>query len=100
MDNIQKTFFGYWDGNPLSYMNYLTVVSFKNLNPEWQIIIYMPLKKCQYIGWNTPEQKDKYIGKDYLNELKNICEIRIVDFDKIGFKNDINEVIKSDYLRY
>ena len=31
-----KLLFLYWDGSPLSYLNYLTVESFNNYNPEWK----------------------------------------------------------------
>ena len=40
-----KLLFLYWDGSPLSYLNYLTIVSFNYYNPCWKIIIFMPFKK-------------------------------------------------------
>ena len=97
---IPKVFYAYWDGNPLSFLQYLTVKTFKDLNPEWQAVIYMPVKRFDKITWTTSEQKAPYTGKDYLDRLKQIAEIRLIDFEEIGFRNDISEVIKSDYLRY
>lgn len=101
LNHIPKIFYSYWDGNKLSYLQYLTIVSFINLNPDWKVKIYMPIKRYEHNSWITNENKDKYFGKDYFNELYKLnIEIIKIDFNKIGFKNDVSEVIKSDYLRY
>lgn len=98
---IPKVFYAYWDGNPLSYLQYLTVVTFREYNPRWKIVLYMPLKRCMIKTWKTNEQKVSYDGTDYLQKLlEYVDEVIKIDFDKIGFKNEISEVIKSDYLRY
>ena len=39
-----KLLFMYWDGSPLSYLNFLTVVSFNNYNPGWKIVVFLPKK--------------------------------------------------------
>lgn len=101
MNNIPKIFYAYWDGNKLSYLQYLTIVSFMRFNPDWKIKIYMPIKRYEFNSWVTHENKDKYNGKDYLNELYKLnIEIIKIDFVNIGFRNDVSEVIKSDYIRY
>ena len=98
---IPKVFYAYWDGSPLSYLQYLTVVTFKEYNPSWKIVLYMPLKRFTEKTWNTDEQKTSYTGTDYLPKLlEYVDSVRKIDFEKIGFKNEIPEVIKSDYLRY
>lgn len=99
--NIPKHFYAYWDGSPMSFLQYLTVITFKELNPDWKITIYVP--EIRFIGttWNTPEQKNKYTGVDYFSELCKLdIEIKKINFEHIGFKNNVSEVIKSDYLRY
>ena len=92
----------YWDGSPLSFLNFSTILSFNEYHKYWRIIIYMPIKKTEIITWLTDEQKEKYTGTCFLKELKNIKNVIInyVDFNKIGFDNDVSEVIKSDYFRY
>ena len=101
MNNIPKIFFSYWDGNIMSYLQYLTVKSFQDLNPDWKIIIYMPEKKYDHITWNGNEQKLPYQGDDYLDKLYQLdIEIIKIDFEDISFFNDVSEVHKSDYLRY
>ena len=92
----------YWDKSPLSFLNYLTVLSFNKYHSNWKIYIYTPKSRQKHISWKTHEQKDKYNGKCYFNELYNIenVEIITIDLDKIGFYSDASEVIKSDYFRY
>jgi len=100
--NYPKLMFLYWDGSPLSYLNYLTIISFNYYNPNWKIIVYIPIQQTTKISWIGKEQKTKYEEKDYFNklyEIKNV-EIRKICLDTIGFDNNASEVIKSDYFRY
>lgn len=102
MNNIPKILHLYWGkNNPLTFLQYLTVVSFREHHPNWVIKVYYPINTCDNISWNTFEQKTKIISKDYFNELDkhNVEKIKI-NFENIGFKNNYPEVIKSDYFRY
>jgi len=42
-----KLMFLYWDGSPLSYLNYLTIISFNHYNPGWKITVYIPTRRTQ-----------------------------------------------------
>lgn len=103
-DNIiPKVLYLYWDGSQLSYLQYLTVVTFKEQNPTWSVVMYMstPTHRFTEKTWNISEQKTLYTGKNYLDDLYKLdIDVRKINFDDIGFRNDIPEVIKSDYLRY
>lgn len=100
--NYPKLLHLYWDGSPLSFLHYLTVVSFLKYNPEWKIVLYRPLYRTLNKTWKSNENKKQYTEKCYLNTLYNNTSISVitVDFAKIGFYNEASEVIKSDYLRY
>lgn len=100
--SIPKIFNCYWDMSPLSYLSYLTIVTFHYYNPIWTINVYVPIKKCDIQSWSTNEQKDKYTGINYWTQLINLSYVNVIeiDFENIGFKNNISEVIKSDYLRW
>lgn len=109
LDNSKKYNFNfprllhlYWDGSLFSYLNLLTVISFNNYHIGWKINIYKPYKKNEKITWIGPEQKDKYNGKDYFDELYKIdnVKIHIIDTNNLSFKyKDASEVIKSDFFR-
>lgn len=102
LKNIPKILYLYWDGgNKLSFLQYLTVKTFRELNSDWEIIIYTPEVRFDSITWAQAEQKTPYDGRDYYDRLKeHNVTFKTIDFEKIGFKNEISEVIKSDYLRY
>ena len=92
----------YWDGSPLSYLNLLTVLSFNKYHIGWKINVFCPIKRNEHISWTTHEQKTKYIGTDYFNELKKIQNVNIhyIDTDLLPIEHkDASEVIKSDYFR-
>lgn len=92
----------YWDLSPLSHLQYLTFRTFKELNPEWTVKLYVPKIKTNIPdSWKSNEHAIKYTGKDYLDEAKKyIDKVVEVDFSKIGFRNDVSEVFKSDYIRW
>lgn len=92
----------YWDGSPLSYLNYLTVVSFNHYNPGWKIVVWVPTKRTATISWKGRENKLRYKGPDHFHRLHGIPNVTVnkVSLDSIGFNNNHSEVIKSDYLRY
>lgn len=97
---IPKILFTYWFGN-LNYLNYLGIKQFIKLNPDWKVIIYIP----KYPGtldvtWKSGENAQLYVGKNWFPELEKLkLEIKKIDFNDIGFINDCNEIIKSDYMR-
>jgi hypothetical protein len=100
--NYPKILHLYWDGSPMSFLNYITVLSFNRYHKGWKIVVHTPTSKSQLITWNSYEQQLRYNGTCYFDKLKNIHNVIIqpVDLDKIGFYNDASEVIKSDYFRY
>jgi mannosyltransferase OCH1-like enzyme len=104
LKNIPNIIHLYWGrNNPLTFLQYLTVVSFSEHHPDWKIKIYYPIVISDHISWTNPEQKTKIISKDYFNELSKISsliELIEVDFDKIGFNNNYSEVINLDFFRY
>lgn len=98
---MSKNVFFYWGGNsPISFLRYLTIVSFKQYNPDYKIHFYLSKKTQKDINWGTHEQSDEYTGKDYTEECKQICDVvESFDMEEIGFSNDLAEVHKSDIIR-
>lgn len=92
----------YWDGSPLSYLNFLTVLSFNKYHFGWKINVFCPIKRNEHMSWVTHEQKKKYTNIDYFSELTKIQNVNIhyIDTDLLPFEHkDASEVIKSDYFR-
>jgi hypothetical protein len=102
MNNIPKIAHFYWGrNNPLTFLQFLTVVSFREYHPEWTIKVYFPSNITSNISWKGHEQKVPITSRDYFDDLDEYkVEKKEIDFETIGFSNDHSEVIKSDYLRY
>ena len=95
---IPKILTLYWGGN-LSYLRYLTVLSFKKNNPDWHINIFYPSSPTSNITWNTGEQAGSYSGVNYFSYLKEFADLIPFSMESIGFSDQIPEVHKSGVLR-
>jgi len=87
----------YWGGGPLSYLQSLTVVSFKKCNPDWVINLYIPTVASTDTEWCL---KMAYTGKDYFDNVIGKCNVIPFDFKSIGLDPQLPEVVKSDFLRW
>lgn len=92
----------YWGGDTISYLRYMAVSSFRQLNPDWKIKLHFP--KVRYRGprtWYTQEHPGYFCGQDYSDQLWSLDVEKIqVDFDRMGFANNVPETFKADFLRW
>ena len=98
---IPKIFHGYWDGSPMSFLNYMTVRTFHYYNPDYEIIVWVPSVRTKNNTWLEYVHRIPYTGIDYWSMLQaeSFVQIKYIDLAAIGFRNDASEVIKSDFLR-
>ena len=91
----------YWYGK-MSFLNYLTVVSFHKYHPAWIINIYTTNKSTTSIQWNTHEQKGNSDTEDYTTNLYKLSYVNIINIDQVISElkiNDKNCVHQSDIIR-
>lgn len=99
---IPKILHLYWGrNNPLSFLRYMTVVSFAQLNPDWQIKVHYPKDVHAEITWSSPEHQVNMSNvDDYFDMLIEVprCEICLTDMDDpiAG----LAEVMRSDLVRW
>ena len=100
MDLIPKKLHLYWDGNPMSFLQSLTVVSFHKYNPDWQIIVHMP--DAQYSGKMRFHFIPDYKGTDYFSTISNLdyVNINVIDLDQFSVRKDVHGILRSDIFRY
>lgn len=101
LNSIPKIFHAYWDGSPMSHINYLTVKTFHYYNPEYEIIVWTPTVRFNKITWSECFHKAPYTGTDYwpILQAEPYVQIKQLDMAAIGFRNDVSEVFKSDFAR-
>jgi hypothetical protein len=91
----------YWGEEKLPYLRYLTIWSFYKYNSGWEIRFYYPKYRQKGRAWKTHEHRFEFTGKDYYNKLHKLpIKFIEIDFELIGFKNNVSEVYKANYLEY
>jgi hypothetical protein len=81
----------------------MTVASFADLNPDWQIIVHYPEEPHEGITWSSREHRSTAKSEiDYFALLSEIdgCEIKEFDFAGIEPRARLPEVIRSDLARW
>ena len=100
--NLPKKMHFYWCGNKMSFLQYMTIISFRKYNPDWKIFVHEPTKRTETLSWLTNEQKLQYIGEDFYPKLKELPYVTFskIYFNEIGFDENLSEIYKSDYIRW
>lgn len=98
MDKIPKELHLYWDGSPMSKLQTFTVSTFRKLNPDWNITLYMPKQKYSGDARYVPD----YVGEDYFPSILQLdyLTIKMVDLNDYGINTDLHNILRSDILRY
>jgi hypothetical protein len=101
---IPKRIFFYWSGSDLSWMRYMTLFSFRQFNPDWDITLYISDNKNKN-KWYGREEQDfsNYKGVNYLSQVEElnikVQKINLPDDVKNKVK-DLSPVHESDIFRY
>lgn len=98
---IPKTAHFYWGCKMMPFMRLMTIISFMKHNPDWKVKFYYPETPSIVRSWDSGEHEYVVDCKDYYPLLRSSpVEAIKIDFARLGFKEDISEVYKSDMLRY
>lgn len=109
LSKIPKIASFYWGGNKMSFLRYMTIVSFKKHNPDWSVHLYVPKKSSKSIDWRTEggdmyhsSDSVDYNGKDYFDKLLEEVPIKVikVDFSKSIIGESAPEAHKSDLMTW
>jgi len=98
MPKIPKKLHLYWDDGNMSRIQVLTVETFHDLNPDWDINVYVPKQK--YVG--DAKYIPVYTGEDYFHLIKgyDYVNVETVDLDDYGIRHELHNILRSDILRY
>ena len=106
MNKIPKKIFFYWGGEQLSWMRYMTLYSFRKMNPDWDIILYTSSDYNEKQIWTGKAEQDyfSYTKNDTyfskLEELNIIIKPVIFPDSHNDFVKNMNPVYRSDIFRY
>ena len=101
LKNIPKIVHFYWSGKKCSFLQFMSVYTFWQLNPDWEIQLHVCRHNGKDITWKSKEQEylDNY--DDYSEKLYEIpVKTFYHDFTEYGLSNSLTDVHKSDILRH
>lgn len=99
--SVPKIMHCYWGGQYLSFLRFMTVYSFWQCNPDWEIHLYEPETVSTVNTWNRSHEFHDYKNIDYKNGLYKIPTIKRKSISDLKFiKEEYAEVHKSDLLRW
>jgi len=98
---IPKVMNFFWSGKILSWMRYMTLYSFKKLNPDWEVVLYVSsyndIKKKPWPDNNVQEFFSGYSEQDYFSKVSCLgLKIREVN----GITDKLDPVRASDVFRW
>jgi mannosyltransferase OCH1-like enzyme len=99
MIDVPKIVHFYWGNSHLPYLRYLTVKSFSDMNPDWQIRFYVPSKTDSPRNWASRENKYETTGENYLERIPAIPSTTVITVSHLD-QYPISDVHKSDLLRW
>jgi mannosyltransferase OCH1-like enzyme len=98
--SVPKILHVYWGGERMPFIRYMTIKSFMDQNPDWQVMFWYPKHLFVKLTWDTFELKYDVTCDDYLPELMKLpIKKGAIDFVDFGYKNNIPESYKSDFIR-
>lgn len=101
---MNKTAHFYWGENqPLSFMQFMSVVSFAYWNRDWEIIVWRTEKTSKDRLWDSSEHSQSL--SDIIDWFPALCEYENVHVQtgETGLKKNcpgLSEIHKSDLLRW
>jgi hypothetical protein len=105
---IPKKIFFYWGNETMSWMRYMTLYSFRLMNPDWKIIVYHSKCGLDKKTWGSKEQQDfhNFASENYIDRLTQLhIEFKHWDLadNKIIKTNNITTMgasHKSDFFKW
>lgn len=100
---IPKRMYFYWGGSAMSWMRYMTLYSFRKMNPDWEMVLCVSSDDID--SWVLSEKQDflNYSGADYFDRISKLNVI----VENVQFPDDFKDKFKvispiheSDLYRY
>lgn len=82
----------------MSWLQSRTVTTFHDLNPDWEITVFVPAAKSGSAVKYIPD----YLGFDHFPAVKELPYVKIVTVDlaEYGIGEHLPDILRSDILRY
>ncbi len=97
----------FWANESMSWLRYMTLYSFRKLNPDWQIELHLcKPNEIEYKPWNDSPTQDffNFGGKDYFEEIEKlnitIKQWDLYDKDGTDWSSILCSSHKSNFFKW
>ena len=101
---VPKNIFFFWGNEKMSWMRYMTIKSFVQLNPDWKVRLFFAPQYRDNKPWGSDEGQDFFVysGADYFSRLNdlNIDIIKWVIPDELQALVDLHRMGPSHLSNY
>lgn len=80
---MNKTISFFWGNEKMSFLRYMTLWSFRKLNPDWEMRLYICKQQRTTKYWTEHNEQDffTYKGKDYTSVLSLIPNLQVLNWE-------------------
>jgi len=103
---MQKVMSFFWANSQISWMRYMTLFSFRKLNPDWEMVLYLcPPNGVKTKTWTDIPIQDfhNFEGRDYFREVRQL-DITILKWELANHPlidvNKIGPSYKSNFFKW
>ena len=102
--NIPKIAYFYWGNRTIQLSRAISPITFKRLNPDWDVILYVPKEEFSgTLPWAETTKEHAFDIRDGKNHIDMIAtagvRIEEIDLPSIGISNNLTNTTRSDILR-
>ena len=79
MSKVAKRISFFWGNTTMSWLRYMTLWTFRKLNPDWEMRLFVCNQQRSDKYWESPNQQDffRYKGPDHSDKLVDIPGLKI-----------------------
>jgi len=93
----------FWGNDTMSWLRYMSLWTFRKLNPDWDMRLFVCGQRRTKKYWKTPEQQDffTYTGPDYTDRLDDIAGLQVIpwEVEKVSLQN-LGPSHKSNFFKW
>ena len=100
---MDKTISFFWGNERMSWLRYMTLASFRRLNPDWQMRLFVCKQQRDDKHWVDLNQQDffTYTGPDYTPRLQNLDNFEIIPWEiEFDHLKDAGPSHKSNWFKW
>ena len=81
-DTLPKRAIWFWGGSPMSFLRYMSLVSFRKYHPDWDMLLVLREGDCKSHRWDIRQDSAYYAGPDYTEEAMAIKDLAVLQLEK------------------